>query len=183
MSLCDASCKGCIYSTYTSMWGVTCNYILVTGTRRGCPAGKQCTRREYGERSISLDVLLYRGQDKTKMPKKKPEPERDPEAVERLKQKRREYYQTHREQMLRKDWPGTKRKLAEKTRAYWHGRQKEAIAEYIKSRGMTTGEFASMIGVAEDTVRKWKQESNTANWNKLERYGLKRPDRGESDKE
>ena len=35
----------------------------------------------------------------------------------------------------------------------------------------------------EDTVRKWKQESNTANWNKLERYGLKRPDRGETDKE
>ena len=70
MSICDATCKPCIYSSVMSTWGVSCNYILVTGNRRGCPAGKGCERRIVGKKQYSIDGLIFRG-TKKEPPKKK----------------------------------------------------------------------------------------------------------------
>lgn len=46
--ICDKTCEKCIHYGVQTM---TCNYILHTGHRRGCPAGTGCTRRKTGSRS------------------------------------------------------------------------------------------------------------------------------------
>lgn len=44
-------CIGCAYFTGMSTYARTCNYIFVEDHSRGCPPGKQCTKRK--ERKIS----------------------------------------------------------------------------------------------------------------------------------
>lgn len=52
MTTCSKFCDGCDYLSRNSSGknGVrrTCDYILITGSRRGCPAGARCTRRSVG---------------------------------------------------------------------------------------------------------------------------------------
>ena len=49
-SICDTkTCAGCIYSFRLS-GALTCDYILATGHRRGCPAGAGCDKRQTGKR-------------------------------------------------------------------------------------------------------------------------------------
>lgn len=47
----NPECEGCIY--YRAIWEKqldwTCDYYVITGKRRGCPTGDQCTKREEGE--------------------------------------------------------------------------------------------------------------------------------------
>lgn len=42
-------CKTCIYRAAEAELG-NCDYILITGHMRGCPAGDDCIRYEKGER-------------------------------------------------------------------------------------------------------------------------------------
>lgn len=42
---CDAYCAGCIYGGGNNEHVKACSYLLVTGQRRPCPAGKGCTVR------------------------------------------------------------------------------------------------------------------------------------------
>lgn len=43
----DDYCRGCIYrSGYFGGAAVTCDYLLRTRERRGCPSGKGCTRKQ-----------------------------------------------------------------------------------------------------------------------------------------
>lgn len=60
MSERDNKCRSCIYSsTVSETEPVTCDYILVTGNRRGCPPGKDCERYIKGKRAPSIDRQLY----------------------------------------------------------------------------------------------------------------------------
>lgn len=71
MAVCSKFCDGCDYLSRNSSGkhGIrrTCDYILVTGKRRGCPAGAECTRRSVGgmgilpmARDIAEDVRATR---------------------------------------------------------------------------------------------------------------------------
>lgn len=78
MTTCSKACDGCCYSGRINgsvrRGGLrTCDYILITGRRRGCPAGARCTRRSVGgvvipqmARDISDDVRA--AQAKRRMP-------------------------------------------------------------------------------------------------------------------
>lgn len=52
MTICSKFCDGCDYLSRNSSGknGVrrTCDYILITGHRRGCPAGSRCTKKRIG---------------------------------------------------------------------------------------------------------------------------------------
>lgn len=52
MTTCSKFCDGCDYLSRNSggKHGVrrTCDYILITGRRRGCPAGAKCTQKRVG---------------------------------------------------------------------------------------------------------------------------------------
>ena len=52
MTICSKFCDGCDYLSRNSSGknGVrrTCDYILITGSRRGCPAGAKCTKKRVG---------------------------------------------------------------------------------------------------------------------------------------
>lgn len=48
--LCDAkTCAKCVYSCMVSN-SLACDYLGVTGERRGCPAGAGCDKRKTGRR-------------------------------------------------------------------------------------------------------------------------------------
>ncbi len=104
MSVCDKTCRSCIYSSTVSETGpVTCDYILVTGNRRGCPAGKGCERYIKGERAPSVDQQLYSGRKaEKKEPKEKPKEQkprkkkaRTPAQLAKKREQDKEYYQRH----------------------------------------------------------------------------------------
>lgn len=61
MSVCDKTCIGCIYCAVLSGGDLTCDYLLVTHNRRGCPAGKGCERRISGTKALTIDQQIYRG--------------------------------------------------------------------------------------------------------------------------
>lgn len=58
MMMVDNYCRGCIYhgeGNSVWRWG-TCNYILIEKRRRGCPSGKECTKRKFGE-DVTISVF------------------------------------------------------------------------------------------------------------------------------
>lgn len=62
MSLCDSYCEPCVYSRVNDQYGLTlCNYIIITGKRRGCPAGKGCDKRIIGEKKRTIESIIFRG--------------------------------------------------------------------------------------------------------------------------
>lgn len=61
MSVCDKTCRGCIYCAVLSGGDLTCDYLLVTHNIRGCPAGKGCERRISGKKALTIDQQIYRG--------------------------------------------------------------------------------------------------------------------------
>lgn len=61
MATCSKSCDGCDYRGSIGGKGSarTCDYILITSHRRGCPAGARCTRRSVGGvvvKGIAADI-------------------------------------------------------------------------------------------------------------------------------
>lgn len=53
-------CAGCVYASKNSgVWkSLTCDYILLTGKRRGCKAGVGCPHKTKGNRKIWLPVVV-----------------------------------------------------------------------------------------------------------------------------
>ena len=49
-SVCDNTCKGCIYRQQFHESLPYCNYIMVTSKKRPCKAGKGCTVRRTGRK-------------------------------------------------------------------------------------------------------------------------------------
>ena len=60
MSVCDSTCRPCIYHATVTGGMIVCDYLLVMGRRRGCEAGKNCRQRINGKKAPSLDSRLYR---------------------------------------------------------------------------------------------------------------------------
>ena len=190
MSVCDKTCKPCIYSSVMSTWGVSCNYILVTGNRRGCPAGKGCERRIVGKKQNSIDGLIFRGRAEKKEDKKA---EKAAYLHEWYLKHKEEYRQKSAEQYARrkaqsepkklgrpkgedKTWSERKKATAERARKICEGRQREAIEDYLAETGLSVAKLAALVGVTESTMRKWKNEYNMADWTKLAQVGIRRPE-------
>lgn len=55
MTVCTDYCKPCYYAscnrTGYDHGTMTCDYLIVTGEKRGCPAGDGCKRFREGKRS------------------------------------------------------------------------------------------------------------------------------------
>ena len=58
MDINEKYCRTCRYHGWLGNHALTCDYILITGKRRGCPAGPGCTKREEGKRERSELGLL-----------------------------------------------------------------------------------------------------------------------------
>lgn len=51
----DPYCNGCIYRGNYNI----CDYLLVTGELRGCPAGKGCNKRSAGRKKrLNANITL-----------------------------------------------------------------------------------------------------------------------------
>lgn len=62
MSTCDSYCRPCIYSRLDGHHGIIfCDYIGITGMRRGCPAGAGCEKRELGDKRRTIASYVFRG--------------------------------------------------------------------------------------------------------------------------
>ena len=66
---CDERCKSCMYASVLSNETVVCSYLLVTGQRRRCPAGAECERYIKGERAVSREFRIWRGEPPKPKPK------------------------------------------------------------------------------------------------------------------
>lgn len=154
MSVCDKTCRGCAYGSVTSMWGISCNYILVTGHPRGCPAGAGCTRRLTGDRLLTVDQLIM-------MPLR---------AVKPTEKRREKKQETPEERSARRH------RYMEHVREQLAGRQREVIVKYRDEHRLTTREMAQMIGVNVKTLDSWACERCRAKWEKLEPLGIARPE-------
>ncbi len=144
MSLCDQRCRKCIYGGTVSGGGVVCDYLLITGNRRRCPAGKKCERYVRGNRLSTIDNSIFRGT--TPKPKRK------------------------------RDQAAYKRKYRALIQSQLRGLQKAAIREYCERTGSTYSDIGRLIGVSQTTVSGWAKEYGPANWDKLAKLGIEKPD-------
>lgn len=150
MSVCDRTCMGCAYSSVTSMWGISCNYILVTGHRRGCPAGAKCTKRLTGSRMLTVDQLIL-------MP--------------RLAEKHRE-----RKALSKEEKSAQRRRSEAKSRERLAGRQRAVLIGYRDEHHLTNTKMAEMAGVKRKTLESWMTELCRAKWDKLAPLGIQKPE-------
>ena len=58
MSTTNAHCRTCAYYGSTLQ---SCDFILITGTKRGCPAGKVCTRYEKRGKAPRKPIMNFPG--------------------------------------------------------------------------------------------------------------------------
>ena len=62
-AVCDEYCKGCMYSSkFSSLMlpvELGCDYMFVTGERRGCPAGTGCNQKTVGVNRQRPLTILY----------------------------------------------------------------------------------------------------------------------------
>ena len=188
MSVCDETCKSCIYSTAMSTWGICCNYILVTGNMRRCPAGKGCERRIVGEKAVSIDTLIFKGQMLTN----------DDERKEKKRDYNREYYEKNKDALIAKmkernkkyaaerkanqqrdkevkSYSELKQRTKERTQKICQGKQSEVIKKYREESGLTNAQIGALCGVTATTIQKWANEHNLADWGKLAQLGIKKP--------
>ena len=99
--------------------------------------------------------------------------------IEKKRQKNREYYAAHKQ----KQQPGKrsigahdrKKITAERTRAFWKGRQTAAIKAWKLEHGLTYEQMAELLEVEPSTILMWVYENNTANWDKLRKIGIEKP--------
>lgn len=155
----DAYCKGCIYLIRVSL-GRACNYLDINRHSRGCPSGKGCIRRQYGQKkrkSISFGGGLPPLETVNKAA---PAPKKPPETKEEYNARRRL----------------EKQKNAEKTRARLQGKQKEAIQAFKDETGYSNRKLSELLGISESTVQKWASEYQSADWTILETIGIMKPE-------
>ena len=174
MSLCSKKCRYCIYSSTITGGLVVCNYILVTGQRRGCDAGQNCERYIKGARCSTIDNSIYRGAPPPpKQREKKKQASRVQYAKKTEGQERRKPGRPRGDNLT---WSERKKVTAEKTREIMQGRQTAVIEAWLAETGISVPKLAALVGVSESTVRKWKQEYNMADWAKLAQVGIRRPE-------
>lgn len=51
----NRACLGCIYMGWVGSYLGCCNYLLMTGKRRPCPPGKECTVKHKQKRTRRTD--------------------------------------------------------------------------------------------------------------------------------
>lgn len=159
--VCDETCRKCIFRTSIYSWPI-CDYIGITGHRRGCPPGKGCTRRIVGNRGRSISQLIFLGQAaavqaETRKRGRPPGPQPTPEE---LRERRKRY----------------KAASYERIRAALGGRQAEALKAYKKDNGLTVQTMADRVGVSRVVMSKWMEERQIANWDKLAFLGIQKPE-------
>ena len=182
MSLCDSTCKPCIYSGVMSTWGIACNYILITGNRRGCPAGKGCERRIVGKKPAqSIESQIFIGKDKPKRDRNSYDRDWYQRNKDKISKQRKERRQKKREgkpvsQFKTMSFGERKQLTRQRTQAYCQGRQAAVIEEYLTAHGLTNRQMGDLIGVSATTIQKWHREHNLADWQKLAKLGIRRPE-------
>lgn len=123
-----AYCDGCKYFWHRTAKGIAlgCDYFLVTGQRRPCPAGKGCKVKTIGERPKfdALGFLLTPSAKTADDAAKKPKAQQTPQEK---KEQRKTYYETHRAQCLayRKTYYEAHREqiLARDRERYWRSKE------------------------------------------------------------
>lgn len=158
--ICDATCKGCVYSTYVGVLvNRCCDFLLITGSRRGCPAGQGCTRRLAGKKLKTIDQLLFRGRPAVPARPGKGRPQSPAPSLEEMQERNREY----------------KKRYWEKNRAMLNGRQRAALLAFKREQQLTNKSFAELAGVCTATVDRWMMELQPAPWDRLAKLGLPKP--------
>lgn len=145
----DVWCDGC---RYVSKGGgtPTCEYMTMTGWRRGCPAGNGCTKRERPE-GWKPQRILHTDEQWFRMP-----------ALKKAEQKAR-----HEE---------TRKRKTEAQRPERKQRQ-SIIREWRKAEGLTQRQVAERIGMSEAIVCKWECGEREANWALLRAAGMPVPEK------
>lgn len=160
MSVCDGYCRGCSYRSTAGSF-VTCDYFMITGHTRGCPAGAGCTRRTLGNKELSPGQLIFM-LPPAKSEFKAPEPK-----APRIKQTAEEAAENDRERHRLKYW---------RVKEALGGRQRAALVEFKKSSGYTNRTMALALGVSIYTVNGWMQEGKRADWKRLAHIGCPKPE-------
>lgn len=187
----DAYCTKCYYRVFLPALGFGCEYICVTGKRRPCPSGEGCTVRIIKSRTGTKnaeerrDVLFAEdeGIDYVQL-----KAERRERRLARKREYNRVYAQTHKgtthPRKEKKLGAYDRKKItAERTRAFWQGRQAAAIKGWKEENGVSYEKMAELCGVEPSTIYKWVGEENNANWAKLEALGIQRPEVGTIDRQ
>lgn len=68
MSVNDDYCRSCFYHGKVS-GGISCDYFLITGQRRGCSAGSECDKRMIGQRGSTTNGLFPFALEKSRPPR------------------------------------------------------------------------------------------------------------------
>lgn len=175
MSVCDETCRGCIYQG-SSGYARTCDHLLITGKPRGCPAGAGCTKRFTGKKRPSLGEKIFQlppgaGQILSLPPgpvvELRPREERekriyrDPDLAGLDYEEKQKIYKARSEAK-------SKERLA--------GRQRAALLAYKTAAQLTNERFALIIGISKATLCKWMDESRSADWERLAHLGIRRPE-------
>ena len=156
----DESCKGCKYLGVLSRCPY-CSYSDVTGHSRGCSSGKGCTVREAGKNANAPSYFAFHHTPKQQ--KKKP--------AKPTKEKK-----TYTELEFAEHESIRKKEAAERNRALMQGKQRKALLDYKKTHGLTTQEMAAQAGVGTSTLNRWMTEYALADWEKLSKLGIVKPD-------
>lgn len=157
----DETCRQCIFRSSLYSWPI-CDYIGITGHRRGCPPGKGCTRRIVGLKGRSISQLIFLGQAaavqaETRRRGRPPGPQ---PTLEEIRERRKRY----------------KAVSYERIRAALGGRQAAVLKAYKKSNGLTIQTMADRVGVSRVVMSKWMEERQIANWDKLAALGIQKPE-------
>ena len=136
-------CRSCKYSVDPRMWitSYRCNYILITGHSRGCPAS-DCDKYERGRRlPIKTDKTFVINENRRDNSLRGRKPLTDEERAERKRERDRERYWKNREKNLayQKEYRRAhKEELAEYQKNY-RQEHKEEIREKKRQKRLIAG--------------------------------------------
>lgn len=183
----DDYCKGCYYRIYipgADCYG--CEYLVITEKRRPCPSGEGCTVRRLKDRAGTHNAdqrkkaLALEGMTEEELRER---------YLAKKRERNQKYYAKHKTEVNKraaekrrikrpaetKGAHSKKKITALNTKAYWKGRQSEAIKSWKLEHGMTYEQMAELLEVEPSTVVMWAYERNTANWDKLRKIGIEKP--------
>ena len=168
----DAWCEGCEYISSAGGY-VTCDHLLITGRRRGCPPGKGCTARRRPRRWSTNRRLrqMTAAQEAAA-------------AAEETARKRREAA------LAKLNRPGPGRPKTENAKSQselnrqWLLRRRErperqlqakAILAWRKRKKLSQGAAAELLQISRVCMGAWERGERAADWSILEAKGCKRP--------
>ena len=159
--VCDDTCRKCIFRSWLHSWTI-CDFIGITGQRRGCPAGKGCTRRIVGDKGRSISQLIFLGQAEAvqSAARKRGRPPGPKPPQEEMRERQKRYKADSRERI----------------RAALGGRQAAVLKAYKTDERLTIQTMADRVGVTKTVMSKWMEELQFARWDKLEALGIQKPE-------